>query len=58
MENGQLVVNGRAIRISAERDPAKLDWGAVGADYVLECTGFFSPMTPPAPTSAPVPSGW
>ncbi|MCH9713260.1 MAG: type I glyceraldehyde-3-phosphate dehydrogenase [Cyanobacteria bacterium] len=41
VENGQLVVNGRAIRISAERDPAKLDWGAVGADYVLECTGFF-----------------
>jgi glyceraldehyde 3-phosphate dehydrogenase len=41
VENGQLVVNGRAIRISAERDPAKLNWGAVGADYVLECTGFF-----------------
>jgi glyceraldehyde 3-phosphate dehydrogenase len=39
--NGQLVVNGRAIRISAERDPANLNWGDVGADYVLESTGFF-----------------
>ncbi|MEB3184860.1 MAG: glyceraldehyde 3-phosphate dehydrogenase NAD-binding domain-containing protein, partial [Cyanobacteriota bacterium] len=41
MENGQLVVNGKAIRITAERDPANLKWGDVGADYVLECTGFF-----------------
>ena len=40
-DNGQLVVNGRAIRISAERDPNNLNWGAVGADYVLESTGFF-----------------
>jgi glyceraldehyde 3-phosphate dehydrogenase len=39
--NGQLVVNGRAIRISAERDPANLKWDEVGADYVLESTGFF-----------------
>jgi glyceraldehyde 3-phosphate dehydrogenase len=41
VENGQLVVNGKAIRITAERDPGNLNWGAVGADYVLECTGFF-----------------
>ncbi|MCU0528350.1 MAG: type I glyceraldehyde-3-phosphate dehydrogenase [Cyanobium sp. Prado107] len=41
VENGQLVVNGQAIRITAERDPANLDWAAVGAEYVLECTGFF-----------------
>jgi glyceraldehyde 3-phosphate dehydrogenase len=41
VENGQLVVNGRPIRISAERDPANLRWGDVGADYVLESTGFF-----------------
>ncbi|MFM7393148.1 MAG: type I glyceraldehyde-3-phosphate dehydrogenase [Cyanobium sp.] len=39
--NGQPVVNGRAIRISAERDPANLKWDEVGADYVLESTGFF-----------------
>ena len=41
VENGQLVVNGKAIRITAERDPNNLNWGAVGADYVLESTGFF-----------------
>jgi glyceraldehyde 3-phosphate dehydrogenase len=41
VENGQLVVNGRAIRITAERDPGNLKWGDVGADYVLESTGFF-----------------
>jgi glyceraldehyde 3-phosphate dehydrogenase len=41
VENGQLVVNGKAIRITAERDPGNLKWDAVGADYVLESTGFF-----------------
>jgi glyceraldehyde 3-phosphate dehydrogenase len=41
VNDGALVVNGRPIRISAERDPANLAWGDEGADYVLECTGFF-----------------
>ncbi len=41
VENGQLVVNGRPIRITSERDPANLDWAAVGVEVVLECTGFF-----------------
>ena len=41
VENGQLVVNGNTIRISAERDPNNLKWDQVGADYVLESTGFF-----------------
>jgi len=41
VENGQLVVNGRPIRITAERDPNNLKWGDVGAEYVLESTGFF-----------------
>jgi glyceraldehyde 3-phosphate dehydrogenase len=41
IQDGALVVNGKAIRISAERDPANLRWGDVGADYVLESTGFF-----------------
>ena len=41
VENGQLVVNGKAIRITAERDPNNLRWGDVGAEYVLESTGFF-----------------
>ena len=41
IENGQLVVNGNRIRISAERDPKNLNWGDIGVDYVLESTGFF-----------------
>ena len=41
VENNQLLVNGRAIRISAERDPNNLAWGDIGVDYVLESTGFF-----------------
>ena len=41
VEDGALVVNGRRIRISAERDPAALRWGEVGADVVLESTGLF-----------------
>lgn len=40
-DNDKLVVNGTSIRSTAERDPAKLDWGAVGCDVVLECTGIF-----------------
>ena len=41
VENGQLVVNGKTIRLTAERDPANLKWDAVGADVVLESTGLF-----------------
>jgi len=40
VHDGQLVVNGRTIRVTAERDPSQLRWGDVGADYVLESTGF------------------
>lgn len=36
-----LVVNGKNIRLTAERDPANLKWNEVGADIVIECTGFF-----------------
>lgn len=39
--DGSLVVNGDAIRITAERDPSKLPWAELGADIVLECTGVF-----------------
>jgi len=39
--NGNLVVNGKTIRVTAEKDPANLKWGEVGAEIVLECTGFF-----------------
>ncbi len=36
-----MVVDGKRIRLTAEREPAKLDWGAVGVDVVVESTGFF-----------------
>ena len=38
---GALIVNGKKIRLTAEKDPANLKWGDVGADYVCESTGFF-----------------
>jgi glyceraldehyde 3-phosphate dehydrogenase len=41
VEGNQLVVNGRKIRITAEKDPATLKWGDVGADVVIESTGIF-----------------
>jgi len=41
VSNGDLVVNGQRIRISAERNPADLAWGDAGVDTVLESTGFF-----------------
>ncbi|MBC7787685.1 MAG: type I glyceraldehyde-3-phosphate dehydrogenase [Methylophilaceae bacterium] len=39
--NNHLVVNGKTIRLTAEKDPAYLKWGEVGADIIVECTGFF-----------------
>jgi len=39
--NGHLVVNGKTIRVTAEKDPANLKWDEVGAEVILECTGFF-----------------
>jgi len=41
VKDGKLVVNGKAIRVTAERDPANLKWGDVGAEYVVESTGLF-----------------
>ena len=41
VEGGALVVNGRKIRLSQERDPANLKWGEVGAEVVIESTGLF-----------------
>lgn len=41
VEGGALVVNGKKIRLSQERDPANLKWGEVGADVVIESTGLF-----------------
>lgn len=39
--NGQLVINGKVVRVTAERDPEQLKWGELGTDVVLECTGLF-----------------
>lgn len=41
VDGDHLVVNGKRIRLTAEKDPANLKWGEVGVDVVLECTGFF-----------------
>lgn len=40
-KDGHLVVNGKTIRVTAEKDPANLKWDEVGAEVILECTGFF-----------------
>ena len=40
--DGYITVNGQQIKITAERDPAKLPWSALGASIVLECTGIFT----------------
>ncbi len=42
VDNDHLIVNGDKIRVCAERDPAKLPWGELKVDVVLECTGIFA----------------
>jgi glyceraldehyde 3-phosphate dehydrogenase len=42
VDGDAMVVNGDRIRVLAERDPAKLPWGELGVEYVLECTGLFA----------------
>ncbi|WP_343486637.1 type I glyceraldehyde-3-phosphate dehydrogenase [Allomuricauda sp. d1] len=44
VKDGNLVVNGKTIRITAERDPKNLKWDEVGADIVAECTGIFTTL--------------
>ena len=41
VEGNTLIVNGKKIRLTQERDPVALKWNEVGADVVLECTGLF-----------------
>jgi len=41
VKDGHLLVNGKTIRVTAEKDPANLKWNEVGADYVIESTGLF-----------------
>ena len=42
VKDGNLVVNGNEIRVSAERNPEDLKWDAIGAEYVIEATGLFT----------------
>ncbi len=42
VDGDDMIVNGDRIKVFAERDPAKLPWGELGVDVVLECTGFFA----------------
>jgi len=41
VDGNTMIVNGKKIRLTAERDPANLKWNEIGADLVIECTGFF-----------------
>ena len=41
VEGNTMIVNGKKIRLTAERDPANLKWNEVGADIIVESTGFF-----------------
>ena len=42
VKDGKLIVNGNEIRVTAERNPEDLKWDAVGAEYIIESTGFFT----------------
>lgn len=42
VKEGAFVVNGKEIKVTAERNPELLPWGELGVDVVLECTGFFT----------------
>jgi glyceraldehyde 3-phosphate dehydrogenase len=44
VKDGNLIVNGKTIRVTAERNPEDLKWDAVNAEIVLDCTGIFKDM--------------
>lgn len=44
VKDGNLIVNGKTVRITAERDPKNIKWDAVGAEIVAECTGIFTTL--------------
>ena len=44
VKNGHLVVNGKTVRVTAERDPRNLKWNDVNVDVVAECTGIFTTL--------------
>ena len=42
VDGDSIVVNGKSIKVLAERDPAKIDWAGLGVEVVIESTGFFT----------------
>lgn len=44
VEDGKLIVNGKVIRVTSERNPENLKWDEIGAEYVVECTGIFKTL--------------
>lgn len=44
VQDGKLMVNGKAIRVTSERNPKNLKWNEIGAEYVVECTGIFKTL--------------
>lgn len=44
VQDGHLVVDGKTVRVTAEKDPKNLKWGEAGVDVVAECTGIFTSM--------------
>ncbi len=42
VKDGKLIVNGKAIRVTAERNPEDIEWNEAGAEYIIESTGFFT----------------
>ena len=41
-KNGHLIINGKTIRVTAERNPENLKWNEIGAETIIECTGLFT----------------
>ncbi|MGK0278972.1 MAG: glyceraldehyde 3-phosphate dehydrogenase, partial [Litorivivens sp.] len=44
VKDGKLIVNGKEIRVTAERSPENLKWNEVDADFIVECTGIFTTL--------------
>ena len=43
-ENGEIVINGKRVKVFNEKDPANIPWGEIGVEYVLECSGVFTTL--------------